>query len=405
MLRARSSHFARISISPLGVTRRERSRPLSRLRIVPLLASIAGFAAALALLAGAPAVRRSRSGSSRARSSASCWASRSPARGSRCWSVAPSGHWPAGRASCSRRAGSPTTRAARSGAIARRRAGCLRGKRLLLGRGIRVGGFRPARHDAAACRDARRRVPTQPGRTAPAELAARLAAQDGVRAVGMVRVGQATTRDGTVINAWVADCPAIAVLLPAAAPCGPRTLYGVDDATGLQFAGPAAEPGPEIPIGSGTFAPPATLGIPESVQPLPADESIRGQVDVLLTPDLLPDGGAPFAVTRFLVATDAATATVERARTAVEAAFPTARAWTVEDYARAGARAARRAGADRRDGPDRRAPRRRLQPRDRGRRRHLRTAPAAGAAAPLGPARFGSFRSWRCSRRPCRCSS
>jgi hypothetical protein len=171
-------------------------------------------------------------------------------------------------------------------------------------------------------------VPTQPGRDTPALLATRLTALDGVRTVGVIRAGQATTPDGAVVNAWVADCPAIALLLPASAPCGPRTIYGADDTAGLAFAGPVADPGPGNEIGSGVYGEPVPLGTPVGMQDLPATAGAN-QVDVLLTPDLLPDGAAGFAATRLLVTTDGARATIERARTMIEAALPTAKAWTV----------------------------------------------------------------------------
>jgi hypothetical protein len=318
----------RIAISPLGVTRRERSRPLSRLRVVPLAMSMAGFAVALLLI---PIVGQ-----------LALWLIAAAFFGV-IVGIAIAGSWITmlvGRA---------------FGAVARGPSQLLAARRLtddprssfgaIAGVVMAVFVASVFYSLVAFAADANGRIggpalprdtldvtlPLQPGRAEPDALAIAIAAQDGVRSVGVIRSGQATTADGAVINAWAADCAAVSALLPEGGPCGPKTVYGADDVSGLQFSGSAATAGPDIPLGSGAYAPPAPLATPSTTHPLPVDAPLATQIDVLLTPDLLPADGAAFAVTRLLIATDGRATTIERARTSVEAASPTATAWTVAE--------------------------------------------------------------------------
>jgi hypothetical protein len=307
----------RIAISPLGVTRRERSRPISRLRVAPLALSMIGFPVALLLI---PVLDQ-----------AALWLIAATFFGV-IVGIAIAGPW------LTMLVGRAFARVARgpSDLLAARRLtddprstfGAIAGVVMAVFVAsvfysvAAYAGHANARIGEATLPPATLdvEIAAPPGDAGPALLAAGLPSVEGVRAVGVVRAAQATTGTGALINAWIADCGAVTLLLPGAGTCGPGTIYGVDQpaaALGLRF---------DRPDLAGSRVTPRT---PTRTLPLPADAA--GRVDVVLTPDLLPDDAADFAVTRLLAATDGAPSAIERARTAVEAALPTAKAWTAEE--------------------------------------------------------------------------
>ncbi len=179
-------------------------------------------------------------------------------------------------------------------------------------------------------------VPTGSG-SVPDRLATQLRAVPGVTAVAVLRQGVLSGPDGRDLQAAIVDCRdlAVSVLISpgCSAPVMSRDPAAIVPGTTYTFEG--LMPGATGDTPADQRIDLASSGA--SVAAFRVEGGTGGSIpDVLLSPALVRDGGSGFAATGLFVATDGSARTQELARTLIRQALPTALAWTGAEISQSG---------------------------------------------------------------------
>lgn len=328
----------RVQVSPLGVRRRERRRPLRRARLVPLVLSLGLFAFGVARFAS----------DAQGATDELLWILGAGFFGI-IVSIAIAGPW------ITAGVGALLTRLAR-GPVA-----LLAGRRLNdepRGAFGAIGGvvmavfvgsaYLSIAAFASAASPVEERLAVRPDVlmvTVPGDgsragtAAASLATVEGVEDVATVREVSIDGADGTSQLGVVADCRSfIAVLSAPELSCG----------DGLVHLGPGGTPVTSGTVRSAIFLGPySSVGVTFDDVPLDvpaaaidryapeglAPEARLALPALVIEPAAFPDGADPFPVTRLAIRTDGDPASIERARTAAQVALPTSVVRTVGEVA------------------------------------------------------------------------
>ncbi len=171
-------------------------------------------------------------------------------------------------------------------------------------------------------------VPTGSG-PAPDRLATQLRRVPGVTAVAVLRQGVLSGPDGRDLQAAIVDCrdlaASVAISPGCSAPVMTRDPAAIVPGATYEFGG--LKPGATGDTPANQRIDLASAG--SSVATFRLGGGVGASIpEVLLSPSLVPGGGSGFAATQLFVATDGSARTQELARTLIREALPTALAWT-----------------------------------------------------------------------------